>query len=146
MAQYDFPLASLCGLVNEICIHFQVGLSSTIWSSQLLRIEMCSMHFIMTKTYMSEVQDLQYHGLCNLTRVLAGKFQNFCSSRFSYSCSFFKSFNQLCTFKSLLCQKGKFTLQPYPRRYVRKRFCYCPKNIKIENSSYKYLPVQKRAV
>ena len=40
------------------------------------------------------------------------------------------------TFDSLLCQIGKFTPQPCPRRwFVRKRYGYYPKRVKIENYS-----------
>ena len=40
------------------------------------------------------------------------------------------------TFYSLLCQKGKFTLQPCPRElFVRKIFVFLPQKGKIEISS-----------
>ena len=59
--------------------------------------------------------------------------------------------NLLCYFISLptrfnilLSQTGKITLQSCPRRWVVwKRLGYYPKNVKIEDSSWKFLPVQK---
>ena len=48
------------------------------------------------------------------------------------------------TFNSLVCQKGQFTLQLCPRRwFVRKIFGYYTPKVKIEKSSYKFLPVQR---
>ena len=47
------------------------------------------------------------------------------------------------TINSLVCQKGQFTLQLYPRRlFVRKIFGYYTPKFKFEKSSYKFLPVQ----
>ena len=45
----------------------------------------------------------------------------------------------------LLCQKGHFTLQVCPRRYVffPNTFGHYPQTVKIENSLWKFLPVQK---
>ena len=48
------------------------------------------------------------------------------------------------TFNILLCQKGQFTLQPCRRIwFVREIFGYYPPKVKIEHSSYRFLPVQK---
>ena len=48
------------------------------------------------------------------------------------------------TFSSLLCQIWHLTFQPCLRRwYVRKIFSYYPHKVRIENSSKKFLPVQK---
>ena len=45
---------------------------------------------------------------------------------------------------SLLCLQRQFTLQLCPKKeLVRKTFDYYPQNDKIENSLYKFLPVQK---
>ena len=47
------------------------------------------------------------------------------------------------TFNSLVCYKGKFTLQLCLRRWlVRKILGYYPPKVKIEKSSLKFLPVQ----
>ena len=47
------------------------------------------------------------------------------------------------TFNNLVCQKGKFTLQVWSRRwFVRKIFGYYLPKVKIEKSSLKILPVQ----
>ena len=46
------------------------------------------------------------------------------------------------TLNSLLCQKGQFILQLCPEDgFIGIYFGYCPKNVKIENSSYKFLSV-----
>ena len=48
------------------------------------------------------------------------------------------------TSKSLLCQKSQFTLQLCPEGwFVMKIFGYDPQKVKIENSSLKFLPVQR---
>ena len=45
-------------------------------------------------------------------------------------------------FNSLLCQKGQFTLQLCPRTcFISKIFGYYPPKVRIEKSSYKFLPV-----
>ena len=47
------------------------------------------------------------------------------------------------TINSLVCQKGHFTLQPCHKRwFVRKIFGYYTPKVRIENSSWKFLPVQ----
>ena len=47
------------------------------------------------------------------------------------------------TINSLVCQKGQFTLKLCSRRwFVKKVFGYCTPKVKIEISSYKFLPVQ----
>ena len=47
------------------------------------------------------------------------------------------------TINSLVCQKGQFTLQLFPKRWsVRKIFGYYTPKVKIEKSSWKFLPVQ----
>ena len=49
------------------------------------------------------------------------------------------------TFNSLVCKKGQFTLQLYPRRWLdRKILGYYPPKVKIEKSSLKFSPVQTR--
>ena len=48
------------------------------------------------------------------------------------------------TLNSVVCQKGQFTLQLCPKRcfFWGRIFGYYPPKVKIEKSSWKFLPVQ----